>query len=161
MTSKSSCRDGFVAHPQQRGAALIIALILLLVVTILAVAGMQNTILQERMAGNMHDRNIAFQYAESGLRDAQRGLPANVDSPIDFSPSNAQKWTEELSAGTRSFAHHVERLDIPADAGCPPGQVCPEDFGPAAGGEAYRITSKGVGGTENAVVILQAVVRSN
>ncbi|MCG5496888.1 pilus assembly PilX family protein [Ectothiorhodospira variabilis] len=154
-------RVSLAGNPQgQTGAALIVALVMLLVTTMLAVAGVQNTVLQERMAGNMHDRNIAFQYAESGLRDAQRGLPGNANDPVTFSPGNAATWDDELTASTRSFAHHVERLEVSA-ADCPAGQVCPEDFGPVTTGDVYRITSKGVGGTEHAVVILQATIRSN
>ncbi|WP_026148213.1 PilX N-terminal domain-containing pilus assembly protein [Thioalkalivibrio sp. HL-Eb18] len=145
---------------RQTGSALIVALILLLVITILAVAGMQNTVLQERMAGNMHDRNIAFQQAESGLRDGARNLN-DAQDPVDFPPASAEKWDEELDvSATRSFAYFIERLDISGPS-CPPGQVCPEDFGAQTFGQAFRITSKGVGGTEDAIVILQAVVRSN
>ncbi|WP_051074956.1 PilX N-terminal domain-containing pilus assembly protein [Thioalkalivibrio sp. ALJ16] len=145
---------------RQGGSALIVALILLLVITLLAVAGMQNTVLQERMAGNMHDRNIAFQQAERGLRDAQRGLPGNTSPMVDFPSWVASEWDEELSASPQSFAYYVERLEI-TGAECPPGQVCPEDFGAVVTGNAYRITSKGVGGSPEAIVILQAVIRSN
>jgi type IV pilus assembly protein PilX len=148
------------ARGQEAGSALIVALILLLVITILAVAGMQNTVLQERMAGNMHDRNIAFQQAERGLRDAQRGLPGNANSMVSFPSWVAAEWDDELSASPLSFDYYVERLEI-TGAECPAGQVCPEDFGEITTGDAYRITSKGIGGSPDAVVILQAVIRSN
>ncbi|MDZ7790744.1 MAG: PilX N-terminal domain-containing pilus assembly protein [Xanthomonadales bacterium] len=55
-----------------QGSVLIIGLILLLVLTIIGLAGMQNTALQERMAGNFDERNDAFQYAELALRVAER-----------------------------------------------------------------------------------------
>lgn len=65
----------------QKGAILVIALLLLLVMTLLGLAAMQTTRLEERMAGNMRDVNIAFQGAESGLRDAENRLSLMVARP--------------------------------------------------------------------------------
>ncbi len=56
---------------QQRGAVLIVSLVILLIITMLAVGGMQNTILEEKMAGNSSDRNLAFQSSESAVREAE------------------------------------------------------------------------------------------
>lgn len=55
-----------------RGSALVIALVLLLILTVLGLASMQSTGLQERMAGNFDQRHQAFQLAEMGLRIAER-----------------------------------------------------------------------------------------
>lgn len=55
----------------QRGVALIVVLILLLVVTLLGLASMRGTLLQERMAGNVVARGQAFQAAEAVLREAE------------------------------------------------------------------------------------------
>ncbi len=55
---------------RQRGAVLIMALLLVMVLTILGVSAMQGGVMEERMAGNAHDHHMAFQSAESGLRDA-------------------------------------------------------------------------------------------
>lgn len=55
----------------QRGAALIVGLIMLLLLTLIGVAGMRDTLLQEKMAGNMRDRELALQAAESALRAAE------------------------------------------------------------------------------------------
>ena len=57
---KSPCR--------QQGAVLIIGLIMMLLLTVIGLASVRGTDLQERMAGNMRDRNLAFQSAEAGLR---------------------------------------------------------------------------------------------
>lgn len=57
---------------EQRGAALITALILLLVLTLVGVNSLANTVLEERMAGNMRDRQLAFQAAEAALREGER-----------------------------------------------------------------------------------------
>ncbi|MEQ1544209.1 PilX N-terminal domain-containing pilus assembly protein [Methyloglobulus sp.] len=55
----------------QSGVVLVVSLIMLLLLTLIGLSGMQSTGLEEKMAGNMRDRNVAFQAAEAGLRDAQ------------------------------------------------------------------------------------------
>jgi type IV pilus assembly protein PilX len=54
----------------QNGAALIVALLLLLVLTILAVAGMNSASLELTMAGNEQYRQNSFQAAETGIATA-------------------------------------------------------------------------------------------
>lgn len=60
----------------QRGAALLVALILLLILTLIGVSGMNSVGLQERMAGSLSLRADYFEAAEAGLRDAERYLSA-------------------------------------------------------------------------------------
>jgi type IV pilus assembly protein PilX len=55
----------------QRGVVLIVGLIMVLLMTIVGLAAIRGTGLQENMAGNMRDRNIAFQAAESALREGE------------------------------------------------------------------------------------------
>ena len=62
------------------GLALILALIFLLVLTILGVSAMQNTLLQERMAGNYAERNQAFQMAELAVRSVEREHRQAIDA---------------------------------------------------------------------------------
>ena len=71
---------------RQQGAVLAVTLMILLVVTLLTVSNMQSAILEERMAGNNSDRNVAFQAAESGLREAEVFLE-NIVSAGDFEGS--------------------------------------------------------------------------
>jgi len=52
---------------QQRGAVLIISMIILLLLTMLGVTSMRTTQLEERMAGNARDRHVAFEAAEAAL----------------------------------------------------------------------------------------------
>lgn len=54
----------------QRGAVLIVALILLAVLTMLGIAAMSTTSLEEKMAGNTQEGTRAFQIAETGLATA-------------------------------------------------------------------------------------------
>lgn len=55
----------------QRGATLIIALIMLLLLTIIGLSSMRGTSLQESMAGNMRDSSLALQAAEAALRQGE------------------------------------------------------------------------------------------
>lgn len=55
----------------QRGFSLIVVLILLIVMSILGIAVLRSSAMQERMSANMRDRSLAMQAAESALRFAQ------------------------------------------------------------------------------------------
>ncbi len=63
--------NSYSGRRRQKGAVLIVSLVFLLVITMLAVGGMQNTMLEEKMAGNSSDRNLAFQSTESAVREAE------------------------------------------------------------------------------------------
>lgn len=52
----------------QRGMALVVSLVLLLILTVLAIAMASNSTLQQRISANAQQQNIAFQAAESGLQ---------------------------------------------------------------------------------------------
>lgn len=69
---------------QQRGAVLAISLILLFALVVLGIAGSQVTSLEEKMAGNLRQRNLAFQAAESALLDAEAFLEDDPD-PLNLS----------------------------------------------------------------------------
>ncbi len=56
---------------RQRGAVMVVSLILLLVISLIAVSSMSGTVLEEKMAGNSLDRNLAFQATESTLREGE------------------------------------------------------------------------------------------
>jgi type IV pilus assembly protein PilX len=70
-----------VASHRQRGATLVVVLILLLVMTLLGLASLRSTILEERMTSNLLDRSLGFQVAESGLREAEATLTPNPTFP--------------------------------------------------------------------------------
>jgi len=80
------------AH-RQRGVALVVALVLLLVATLIGLAASRGTMLQERMSGNTFDRSLAFQRAESALRAAEAAISANWQiatlNGVDCSPTAA------------------------------------------------------------------------
>ena len=74
---------------QQHGVALIVALILLVVVTIIGLAAIRTSTLQEKMAGNTFDRTQAFQVAEATLQLASATIlpPAPTPDPATYQAS--------------------------------------------------------------------------
>jgi type IV pilus assembly protein PilX len=74
-TLSSAMMGGFKRpHKLQSGVVLVVSLIMLLLLTLIALSGSQSTSLEEKMAGNMRDRNLAFQAAEAALRDAESDI---------------------------------------------------------------------------------------
>lgn len=75
----------------QRGAILVTSMLLLIVLTVLGIAMMRMTTMQERMAGNMRDVNLSLQAAEAALRAGEAALmpdvlpnrPAVVSAAVD------------------------------------------------------------------------------
>jgi len=64
---RNHIRTQIPPNPLQYGFVLIVALVLLLVLTVLGLAAAQSTSLEERMAGNARNHDLAFQAAEAGL----------------------------------------------------------------------------------------------
>ena len=66
---------------QQRGVALIVGLIMLLVMTVIGISGMSETIMEEKMIFNFQDRNIAQNSADASLRATEAWLGKQVLKP--------------------------------------------------------------------------------
>lgn len=67
--------NGMATHrggSRQRGAILVVGLIVLLLMTLLGLSIMGGNAVEEKMAGNERDRQIAFQAAEAALREGER-----------------------------------------------------------------------------------------
>ena len=78
-------------HSGQQGVALLMAMLFLVIITLIGIASMTGTTLEERMARNYRETNIAFQAAEAALRDAETDMTggagvtrAPLISPADF-----------------------------------------------------------------------------
>lgn len=69
---------------KQTGSVLIIALIMMVVLTMLGVTGMKSSVLEEKMAGNLRDSQLAFQAAEATLREAEQFIDENIVSTTNF-----------------------------------------------------------------------------
>lgn len=176
----------------QRGSALIFALVFLLVMTVIGVAGMQGTTQQEKMAGNMRNRNLAFQAAEAALRagekfvdpvkdaggncirptadafDGKKGLLQPQDDAIKIVGDDGAFWmawnwkdnSMQLATNTLDKVKDQPRYVIEDISGKDPlCSVCAS--GPTPTCYCYRITALGVGGTTDAIVILQSTYQWN
>ena len=86
VIDKHSRRRQINSCQTQAGVVLVISLIILLLLTIIGLFAMQTTALEEKMAGNLRDKNLAFQTAEVELRAAKNTLdPPNP--PLIFTPA--------------------------------------------------------------------------
>lgn len=158
----------------ERGFALIACLIILLVLTVLGSAAMSGSIMQERMAGHIRDRDIAFQSAEAALREAeeflsQATLPVFNGSDGLYQPAAAGAtpvwqgidWSTDARtySGTLPDAADPPRYiieELPATL-AQTGSVAADE--PAMGAGMYRITVRATGGSDTAVVVLQTTFR--
>ncbi|MBW8368679.1 MAG: protein PilX [Arenimonas sp.] len=97
---------------KQRGIALYIALIILLILTLLGLVAVQITTMQERMAGNYRTVNLAFQNAESRVRDSELEIGRTVTA------GTAPIMTDNTCANFNidSWANQVDVPDADATA---------------------------------------------
>ena len=160
----------------QHGAALIFSMILLLVLTLLGLSSMRTATLEEKMAYNMRDMNLAFEAAESGLREAETWLDqqaneASVNNqafvyPPDAAPelttqthswwSNADNSASYGIAGSTALGevNSQPRFVIEQRAFVPDSLV--QGFEPPKGKNLYRVTARGTGATDTAQSISQS-----
>ncbi len=67
-------REFIVFNEKQQGAALVVGLIMLLLLTVIGLSAMQGTVMQEKMSANMKDKAVALQGGESTLRYVEEGF---------------------------------------------------------------------------------------
>ncbi len=105
------------AHQSQSGIALVVSLILLVVVTLIGLAAVGTTTVQQKLTANFYDRELAFQSAEAALRVAETVITASatptttpiydcstVGSACLDNPFNDNKLTTNIqSVGTSAF----------------------------------------------------------
>ncbi len=168
MTLEPSSRARHL--PRQRGAILVSALLMLLVLTVIGVSVMQITRMQERMAGNTRDLNLAFQGAEAALREAEQELwttpsiipcvtpacvrPRGVLPVLD---SQTQAWWDAQSQeygvdGSQQITELAEDPQFIFEELAFVGPLVVDDPG---GRMFYQVTSRSTGGTGLANTTLQ------
>lgn len=162
-----------IPRRHQTGMALITGLIFMVVLTLLVLAAMRTTTLEERMSGNARDRDLAFQSAEAALRAGEQtvsgaALPAfALGTPLTPRIAagtlitywqNTHPWaTQSVATGWQPAGASAAPQYVVEDMGataCPGGGL---GVGPIPDCGVYRVTARGVGGSANTVVILQAV----
>ena len=162
----------FSQHPRHRtqsGVALIVSLMLLIVITLLGISGMRTTTLEEKMAGNMRDMQLAFNAAETALREGeeilrQPTLPPFNDTngyyqpdtllwqTVDWDPANNQVIAANTSIPSvyQQPSFYIE--EMPASGGS-------SEAGVALTTGTYRVTARGTGGSPTSLVVLQVTFR--
>lgn len=193
-------------HHSQRGAILFVGLIFLIILSMLGLTALRSATMQERMSGNMRDRGIAFQAAESALRAAENYLTNTASPPaattftlttlgtgtcttkgvyklignipyfvakgnatggITWDGANPDFWNGYPWETANCYFTNNLTYVADADLGKPgkpikqPRYVIEELPANGTGLASYRVTAKGWGSSDNAVVILQATYTSN
>lgn len=75
---------------KQSGAALPVALVMLLISTIIGLSSMRSATQQEKISSNLYDRSLAYQAAEAALRAAETAI-------VDGKTSNIIACTEVVN----------------------------------------------------------------
>lgn len=175
----------FHSRQKQHGAVLITGLIFLVILTLLGVTAMRMASLEERMSGNLRDRNLALQAAEMGLRYAEQHIRASgtISGVTGFDTTCTDGLCYYGAGVAAPVASAWSTYCTPA---CPIAYVVGEVFGtytapalptgvpaptyliegirktpPGSGGPYYyyRITVRGQGAKPGTVVWLQEVYR--
>lgn len=156
---------------QQHGAVLIIGLILLVVLAMIGMTGMQTTTQQERMAGNLRDRNAAFQSAETALRAGENEVDTTIVTPMGsgyYDSSEGQPPPADSNLGKETFWTAASSVTISAVSGTAAApaymierRVSSDNLsgGEAKTKEIFLVTARGVGTSMNSAVVLQSTFR--
>jgi len=177
-----------VARKRQAGAALIVSLMLLIVLTLLGLSGMQSTIMQERMSSNVRDKGMAFQATESAIRGGEdwvRGADVNtLGNPEDGAtcspPCNIVALNDYANMITETFGWwqtNARTFTFPSSTSNSAPAADPRfivefhsrvdqgysldatDTTPRP--HLYRITAMGVGSTTTAEAIIETLYARN
>ena len=137
-------RDRPGSARRQTGVSLVIVLVLLLVMSVLGIAILRSSAMQERMSANMRDRSLALQTTEAALRVAQDevlgGVPVagNADMTWDNWDPDANSCTNRglcatgAAASWRAAPQLSRNLGAEAeywleDLGIVPGETDPDN----------------------------------
>ena len=129
------------ANAPQEGFVLIVGLVILGLLTMLALSGMRDSTIQEKMAGASRDSGLAFQAAESALRDAENCI-TGATAGCAFDAGNDAHFSQDDAA----FPEHNDLFNATTwNAFNPPGDptelagVPSKGKGDAADGANYII----------------------
>ncbi|MCF6252213.1 MAG: PilX N-terminal domain-containing pilus assembly protein [Methylococcaceae bacterium] len=164
---------------QQSGAVLVISLIMLLLLTLIGVTGTQVSSMEEKMAGNFKDQNMAFQAAESGLRAGETWVAVQGIRPVPNNTGSTQVWTLDSAAtattnnwweernATWWSSNAVQFAATLSDVKTKPYYLIEQQYfdkdsltigmsNDNSGRVLYRVTAKGTGGSDSTRALLQS-----
>lgn len=161
-------------RPQHSGFVLIASLLILVVLTVIAVAMFRSFGMQERMAGNLREKTRALEAANSALSYAEWWLNQNnagtgaacsgAPSPVDTARvcTNQLSSPAVLSNWTKATTYALPSATVSTSGGAGTYYASPkfhiQYLGPDATKNAtvYLITALGYGGNANAVAVVQS-----
>jgi type IV pilus assembly protein PilX len=167
---------------RQQGAILVVSVLLLLVMTVLALTASQTTRLQERMAGNARDLDLAFQAGEAGLRDAETRIDDSVGPKGRETLRCLEQDIQACDVAERVTTEGLDFADATTDWWADNAYAVPEDLHqislaphyyteqwadvrdtittggtqPKTGTLYYTTTSRAQGATDTAVVMIKS-----
>lgn len=159
---------------RQQGMALVISLLLLVAITLMAISTMRSTTMQERMASNLNDREIAKQVVENTIRQAATLFPPapgsawytdTLPAPAVGTPDlwqNPAAWGNAgevvIMIGGQNYTgqYLVENMGFWVNPLTP---NCKVKDDPLCESQTYRITARTTPTAGRASVILQAIWR--
>lgn len=168
---------------REAGAVLVVGLVMVLLISIIGVSAIRGSNLQESMAGNIRERNLAFQASESALRIGEGMVSDQVSRPLMTDSqglyndtfrtpassiltfSNAD-WidatkvrvaTLTLDDVSREPTYIIEQLDpdIGLGAAMEGSAIDLEGMQNTGDITPYRVTARGFGGSVNSIKTLQ------
>ncbi|GAB2885795.1 hypothetical protein GCM10027046_12770 [Uliginosibacterium flavum] len=156
----------------QQGAALIVGLVFLLVLTMIGVSAIQTSTQEERMTGYILDSNASLQAAEAALREAESfvknrteatligayyadpGTSPESSIPANWTTANARAVsTITFNAGAINLVKALPLYRIEKQP------ILPLQPGTPLTKEAFLLTAFSTGGSGNAPVVLQTSYR--
>lgn len=116
-SSIARTRNRWSRPNQQRGAVLYVALIVLILLALIGIAGMQVTSMQERMSANYLRTNQAFQNAEADARGVETNIETTIAGGATFASSQEEcspsydplTWSNGVSVTASSYTRRVDK----------------------------------------------------
>lgn len=163
----------------QRGMTLIVGLILLVILISISMIGFRNTTMSGRMAGNVLDRNVSFQSAESAGKEALQVIEGggfltttlgHYDPPFSEG-DNGNFWTQGAGATVAasacatttpfSWTSCAASVSAPYANNSESAKYVIELVSTVAGGtttaRTFRVTARSTGGSGAAESIVQVM----
>lgn len=106
--------SNYILPGKQQGAALAVSLIILTLMTVIGVTAVKSSVIENRIATNMHDKQMSFEAAEAALRDAEAWLIEQESSPGTSREKGATStvtvWVKGVPTNTYSGVEATEEM---------------------------------------------------
>lgn len=159
----------------QRGIALAMTLIFLVLLTILGITAINTSTLEERMSGNTKDQNLSFQAAETALRAGETWVESttaatqlavnNANGIYAPSTTTTDVWDSVAWSGTSNLVVYpgvpgASASGTLGDVNSNPKyiieNILTEALSPSGTRVTVRITARGTGASDNTVSMVQS-----